>query len=85
MDTTALRYGLARGREWVCLGRNSLRLARDLGLQLIRQEEQVWLPALRLGPAKRAWTTSSLEVALERQAILRRLTTGWATTVRRVP
>ena len=84
MDTTTPRYGLARGREWVCLGRSSLRLARDHGLQLSHQREPRWLPGLKLGPPDKAWTTGSLEVALERQAILRGLTSGWATTVQRV-
>ena len=85
MDTTTTpRYGLARGLEWVCCSRASLRYARSLGLQRSHQREPLWLPGLRLGPAERAWTSGSLEVALERQAILRGLTDGWATTVQRV-
>ena len=85
MDTTTTpRYGLARGREWVCCSRASLRYARSLGLQLSHQREPMWLPGLKLGPPDKAWTTGSLKVALERQAILQMLTTGWATTVQRV-
>ena len=80
MDTTTPRYGLARGREWVCCSRASLRYARSRS----HQREPMWLPGLKLGPPDKAWTTGSLEVALERQVILRGLTSGWATTVQRV-
>lgn len=81
------RYGLTRGPQWVACPAERRKLAElPPGSPLLsRAGDAAWLPRTKLGPADQAWTTSNLETAIARQALLRILPPGLVTVVRALP
>ena len=80
-------YGLTRGRQWIACPAERHKLAQlPPGSSLLTPAgDAVWLPGTKLGAADQAWTTTGLEAAIARQALLRILPPGLVTVVRALP
>lgn len=63
------QYGLRRGGQWVCPSprRTRKKVRQGAGGPVL------WMPGLRLGPREEAWLASTLELALERAEMVKRL------------
>ena len=78
-------YALVRGNKMVVV--STLAKSRKVGSVQIPPTlwlggEPLWLPNLELSTnASKAWTTQSINVAIERQCLLALLPNGWVTSI----
>ena len=80
-------YGLTRGPQWVTCPAESRKVAAlpPRSPLLTPAGDATWLPGTKLSAADQAWTTTDLEAAIARQALLQILPPGLVTVVQALP